>query len=114
MNKERDRELEKPESWDLTRPEVREPVKGARVVVSVAFRRGDYDKVSQYAEVVGKRTSEFIREAAIEKAGGQSSRTVVYGSGSIGTLWWSEQMPAITISLGSQVEHPEEVPASTY
>ena len=41
MSDESDRELENAESWDFDNPEVREPVKSSRVVVSVAFARQD-------------------------------------------------------------------------
>lgn len=114
MSKERDGELEQPENWDFTRPEVREPVKTSRVVVSVAFRRDDFTTVSQYAERIGKRTSEFIREASIEKASRRGVGVHVYWSGSLGTLWSTTQMPADTIAVGSPQERPEEVHASTY
>ena len=114
MSKERDRELEKVETWDFEQPEVREPVRASRVVVSVAFQRDDLVRVSEYAERIGKRTSEFIREAAIEKAISRGTGTLVYGSGSVGSLWWIEQMPAITLAFGSQVEYPEETLATTY
>lgn len=114
MNKEHDRELEKPESWDFSRPEVREPVRASRVIVSVAFRQDDFAQVSEHASRIGKRTSEFIREAAIEKTAGPGVGILLYGGGSMGTLWWTEQMPTITIASGSRVERPEEVRASTY
>ena len=114
MSKERDREFENAETWDFEKPEVREPVKVSRVVVSVAFRPDDLARVSDYAKQIGKRTSEFIREAAIEKAFGRGSGTLVYGSGSAGSLWWIEQMPANTIAFGSRVEHPDETPTTTY
>jgi len=114
MDKERDHELEKAETWDFEQPEVRKPVKASRVVVSVAFQRDDLARVSEYAERIGKRTSEFIREATIEKALGRGAGTLVFGSGSAGSLWWIEQMPTITLAFGSWVEHPEETPATTY
>ncbi|MBI2919437.1 MAG: hypothetical protein HYY01_15800 [Chloroflexi bacterium] len=114
MKKEHERELEKPESWDFEQPEIRGPVKASRVVISVAFRRDDFDQVSKYAERVGKRVSEFIREAAIEKATGRGTGTLVYASGSTGTLWAIEQMPTISRVSGSQVEQPEKEPATTH
>lgn len=114
MNQERDRELEKPETWDFEGAEVGKPVKSSRVVVSVAFRRDDFALVTEYAERIGKKTSEFIRASAIERAGGQGAGVLVYGSGSIGTSWWTEQMPAITRTSGLSVEQPEREPASTY
>ena len=114
MGNERDSELKRAETWDFEKPEVREPVKHSRAVVSVAFRRDDFTQVSVFAGRIGKRTSEFIREAAIEKATGRGGWPVVYGSGSIGSLWWLEQMPATTLASGLQVEHPEEAPVTTY
>jgi hypothetical protein len=114
MDGERDGELENSESWDYERPEVREPVKASRVVVSVAFQRDVYARVSEYAEHTGKKISEFIREAAIEKATGKGGGALVYGSGSLGTLWWGEQMPNITRVSGSPVEYPEKVAATTH
>ena len=112
--KEHYRELEKAESWDFEQPEVREPVKASRVVVSVAFRRYDFVPVSECAERLGKKISEFIREAAIEKAKGRGAGTLVYGSGSTGTLWSTEHMPTITRIFGAPVDHPEKVAATTH
>jgi hypothetical protein len=114
MSNERDSELKKAETWDFEKPEVREPVKYSRAVVSVAFRRDDFTQVSEFAGRIGKRTSEFIREAAIEKATGQGAWTVVYGSGSAGSLWWAGQIPTNTLASGSQVEYPEEALVATY
>ncbi|MBI2171753.1 MAG: hypothetical protein HYU30_07010 [Chloroflexi bacterium] len=114
MSKERDLELEKPDNWDFTQPEAREPVKASRVVVSVAFRRDDFALVSTYAERSGKKTSEFIREAAVEKAGGRGVGTLVYGSGSVGMSWWTEQMPAVTRTVGLPLEQSEKALATTY
>lgn len=114
---ERDRELEGAETWDLERPEVREPVEASRVIVSVAFQRDDFNQVSEYAALVGKRTSAFIREAAIEKVVGCDEATLVYGSGSGGSQWWVEQMPSATLAflaVGSHVDYPEETIIMTY
>ena len=63
-----ERDLENPEHWDYERGEKRPGVKGARAVVSVAFGREDFDRVVACAEHLGKKTSEFIREAAVDKA----------------------------------------------
>ena len=91
-----DRDLQDPESWDYEHAEARAPVKSARVVVSVAFRRDDFEIVSKYAERLRKKTSEFIREAAIEKATSQNSITYVQGFGSLGSLWLSSNLPSST------------------
>lgn len=62
------RDLEDPETWNLKKAQVHPSVKGARAVVSVAFPRPAFEQVSKAAEIVGMRLSEFIREAALEKA----------------------------------------------
>ncbi|MDP2744817.1 MAG: hypothetical protein Q8P00_07125 [Dehalococcoidia bacterium] len=110
----KERELEKSENWDFTQSEVKQPVKASRVVVSVAFRRDEFALVSEYAERIGKKTSEFIREAAVQKAGGQGGEPLVYGSGSGGTSWWIEQMPTTTRTSGTRLEEPNKTPAMTY
>lgn len=112
MRKEHERELEKAESWDFEQPEVREPVKASRVVVSVAFRRDDFVPVSECAERLGKKISEFIREAAIEKATGRGAGVLVYSSGT-GTQLWIEHMPTITRVFGPSVDL-ENVAATTH
>ena len=61
-------ELQDPGSWDLDDPQVRPPVKQPRAVVSVAFSRADYEQVVRRARAAGKTTSEYIREAALERA----------------------------------------------
>jgi hypothetical protein len=108
MSKERRRELEKADTWDFERPEVREPVKASRVVVSVAFKRDDFTRVSEYAKHTGRRTSEFIREAAIDKAAGSGTILSVDIGGSI-SQWWTEQMPSYTQNPGSFRVDPEPV-----
>ena len=113
MSKGHDSELEGQEVWDFERPEVREPIKAPRVVASVAFRRDDFERVFLYAQRIGKRTSEFIREAAIEKATGSSAGTLVYLSGSTGTLWLTKMLP-VTDVFGSPVEDLIKMPVTTY
>ena len=108
MSKDQDRELEKADTWDFERPEVKEPVKASRVVVSVAFKRDDFTRVSEYARRTGKRTSEFIREAAIDKAAG-SGTIIIVDIGGSRSQWWTEQMPSHTQNLGSPWTDPEQV-----
>jgi hypothetical protein len=75
-------ELQSPNSWDFGEAERRPGVKRARAVVSVAFSREDFDRVATCAEQLGKRTSEFIREAALERANRQmGSATLSSSSG---------------------------------
>jgi len=95
MSKKNEHDLENQENWDYEHLETREPVKAPRVVVSVAFRRQDFEKVSEYAEHLGKKVSEFIREAALEKAVGRASVTFdVFGGA--GSLWFGNNFPNTT------------------
>ena len=59
--------LQNPDEWDFEHAERRSGVKQPRAVVSVAFSRDDFERVSGCAERLRKRTSEFIREAALER-----------------------------------------------
>ena len=114
MNNRRKSDLENPNNWDTDRIEVRQPKKPNRVVFSVAFRRSDFDRVSKYAELSGKKTSEFIREAAIEKTRiHENYAGYIFGSGSLGTIWPTEQTPPITRTYGSLIENPEDIIAFT-
>jgi len=61
-------ELENEDQWDFDAAEVRPGVSKPRAVVSVAFTREDFGRVSECAALEKKRTSVFIREAALEKA----------------------------------------------
>lgn len=61
-------EMQDPSSWDFERAERRPGVQSPRAVVSVAFARDDFERIARAAEELGKRTSEFIREAALERA----------------------------------------------
>jgi len=106
MNKKSEHDLENPESWDFDHLEVREPVKSPRVVVSVAFPRESYNTVSQYAELLGKKTSEFIREAALQKAKTRGLEMTVHDYGSTGSLWFEKNLPSNT-RLYTQVKEQE-------
>jgi hypothetical protein len=81
---------EQNEPWDYERAERRPAVKGARAVVSVAFPREDFERVSQAAKRRALRTSEFIREAALEKAVGQPAALTSY-TVSLGAAIFSER-----------------------
>ena len=83
-----EKQLEDEQSWDFDAAVVGVPPKLSRVVCSVAFQRREFDLVAAYAERVGKKTSQFIREAAMEKAaGGPGPAASMYASGSAGTIW---------------------------
>ena len=96
MNKQNESELENQENWDYEHLETRTPVRTPRVVVSVAFRCEDFESVSKYAERSGKKVSEFIREAALEKATGRVSGTILHAFGSKGSIWLGNNLPNIT------------------
>ena len=65
---EKTHNLEAAENWDLDNVEPVRRTKPIRAVVSVAFKREDFEVVAEHAEQKGMRTSEFIRKAALEKA----------------------------------------------
>ena len=83
-------------NWDYENLEIKEPVKSPRVVVSVAFSHNDFSTVSIYAKKAGKKTSEFIREAALEKANQQKLEIMVGDFGSTGSLWFDRYLPSST------------------
>jgi hypothetical protein len=114
MNKKLRSEVQKPENWDFETPIVRKSSKPTRIVVSVAFRLDDFQQVSKCAHLVGEKTSQFIRDAAIEKSKAKNSVIFVYGSGSLGTQWSDEQISAITRVSGRQVSNSENLVAVTH
>lgn len=89
-------ELENPDNWDYDHAETRKPVRSPRVVVSVAFRHADFVTVLKYAERLGKKTSEFIREAALEKAANRPPENVSYSVSNTGALWAILSLPTTT------------------
>lgn len=56
------------DDWALDQAEIHEPPKNPRAVVSVAFPRDDFSKVSEAAGASNMKVSEFIRTAALERA----------------------------------------------
>lgn len=55
--------------FDFNKAERFEPVsKNKRAIVSVAFDSEDFQRISKLAADHGKYTSEFIRDAVLEKA----------------------------------------------
>jgi hypothetical protein len=96
MEKKPENDIENPENWDYDNPQEKQPVKSPRVVVSVAFQHEDFLTVSQCAERLTKRTSEFIREAALEKAKCRGMEIMVHDFGSTGSLWFERYLPSTT------------------
>jgi hypothetical protein len=94
MNEKHDSELERLDTWDVDKAEVKQPVKPSRVVFSVAFRQDDFERVSKYASLLGKKTSQFIRDAAIQQTL-QQSEPVLFShvSFSLDASWFADPQP---------------------
>jgi len=63
--------LEDPKTWDWEQAETRPGRKKPRAVVSVAFKRDDFETVALCAERAHMKVSEFIRSAALGCAEGR-------------------------------------------
>ena len=61
-------ELQNPETWDIEQAVVLPATQKPRAVVSVAFSRQDFILVNEAAHQINEKTSQFIRDAALEKA----------------------------------------------
>lgn len=61
-------DINRDDDWDLDQAEIHQPPKNPRAVVSVAFPRNDFRKVSEAAAISEMKVSEFIRTAALERA----------------------------------------------
>lgn len=107
-------DLERAATWDYQQAEVKQPMKNPRAVVSVALSHDDFSRISAHAQRAGKKTSQFIREAALEKVAGTCKPSVAYVVDSTGILWVPGQMHTISQVSGSQVEQPDETLATTY
>ena len=57
-----------PEMWDYERAEYPPPVENLRAVLAVRFDADDFTSVARCAEDLGLNLTEFVREAALEKA----------------------------------------------
>lgn len=106
MGKDFENELQKAENWDYDNAETRAPVKASRVVVSVSFSREHLFLISKSAERSGKKISEFIREAALDKAQNRGLETTVLDYGSTGPLWVERNLPTSTRTL-AQIKEQE-------
>jgi hypothetical protein len=96
-------ELENPKTWDWERAETRPGRKKPRAVVSVAFKRDDFETVALCAERAQMRISEFIRSAVLDCAAGKNPPVSVTGgspgAGSVGYL----PPPTASTRAGTQV-----------
>ncbi len=62
------RRLQDDDEWDAESAVYQPPRKTRRAVVSVAFPSADFQLVATVARAAGQPTSQFIREAAVERA----------------------------------------------
>jgi len=114
MNKKKDSELERLDNWDVDKVEVKSPVKPSRLVVSVSFQRDDFERVSKHAGLLGKKTSQFIRDTAIEKTLKQSEPVLfsIFSLSQATSLVTNQMLPNTLVS-GNQIESPQLVKATT-
>ena len=114
MNKNKNSELERLDNWDVDRAKVKSPVKPSRLVVSVSFKRDDFERVSKHAEVLGKKTSQFIRDTVIANTFNKNeSVPVSYYYLCFGPSWFTDQGPSVTYVSGNQIELPQAEIART-
>jgi hypothetical protein len=96
------KELRDQKNWDHRRARQQPAVKNARAIVSVPFARADFEKVAESAEQLGKRTSEFIREAALERALSQKQLGVLASySNTSGAVLFTPNPPQTTWLSGT-------------
>ena len=103
-------ELQDPETWDFEQAERVPGGKAPRAVVSVAFSRPDFERVTHAAERAGQRTSEFIRRAVLEKTSLQPEVTYLAVSGSLGAQFITRIATTQTKGSGPSAAVREEKP----
>lgn len=84
-------------------PTTTEPTSaGDRAIVSVAFPRADFNRVTQHAANANKKTSEFIREAALNASAGNGAGVEFsLTTGSAATIMMSGNVPTTTYAPGT-------------
>lgn len=99
MDSEELKDLQDPESWDFENPIEVPANKKSRAVVSVAFGRDDFERVVTTARREGKRTSEFIRDAALAMARAPGARAIFFAaSGGLGSVVYAGEAASATRS----------------
>jgi hypothetical protein len=81
-------ELESEDNWDFQAGEVRPPVRGRRVVISVSVRPEEFAKIARSARRAGMKVSEFMRQSAVEKSRVEPGEFVLTGASvsGVGTI----------------------------
>ena len=88
---------------------------GDRAIVSVAFPRADFNRVTQHAAQANKKTSEFIREAALNATAGSGAGVVfTIATGSAATIIMSGNVPTTTYAPGTWRHSFDERNMETY
>ena len=89
-----------PEQGQLTSGE--QPAAGDRAIVSVAFPRADFNRITKHAAQINKKTSEFIREAALHAIASQGGGVEFsLTTGSAATVIMTGSVPTSTFAPGS-------------
>jgi len=97
---------EKQEEWDYENAEVRPGRKNPSAVYSVRFPKAEIAAIRSAAKAAGMTTSEFIREAAREKAEG---RVPVTHEPRVETGTATRRVGSVQIS-GKSISHAESLP----
>ena len=88
---------------------------GDRAIVSVAFPRADFNRVTQQAAQANKKTSEFIREAALKAAAGNGAGVAFsLTTGSAATIMMSGNVPTTTYAPGTWLHSFDDRDMLTY
>jgi hypothetical protein len=105
LTKEELEELQNPETWEDIDETVQPTTKPARAVVSVAFARDDFETVVEAAKQRGMKTSEFIRQAALEKTSSHPQRAkILVVSGSVQTGYAAVSGPRVKTTVTTYPE----------
>lgn len=105
LTKDELEEMQNPDTWEDSEEQVEPATKPARAVVSVAFARDDFETVVEAANRRGMKTSEFIREAALEKTVSQPQRAqVLVVSGSVQTNYAAVSGPRVKTTVTTYPE----------
>ena len=93
------KDLQDPDNWDFENPIAIPANKKGRAVVSVAFARDDFERVVRTAKREGKRTSEYIRDAALTMAHVPGARAMFFAaSGGLGSVVYASEAASPTRS----------------
>lgn len=108
MSENEVKNLEDPGEGDWENAEVRMPEKAPRAVVSVAFDRGDFERIAAKARGLGEKTSEYIREAALARVRESGPRSSV-GAFTSSAHAFVVSRGAVALPVGTRVGVSAEV-----